>query len=145
MSHGNDDRICCWCGETFHISAKGLSWHQKRCNANPNPPPLPEPKPQPKWTCPSCGKTITEARKQRHRCPAPKLPAIRHGKFNAALELMNRNDRNQARAKAETTCPRCRCTPCQTLESCGRWLRANAQHAERLRREDAALGYRNTD
>ncbi len=145
MSHGNEKRTCCWCKQEMHISAKGLSWHQKRCAANPNPLPPAPPKHVPKWTCPGCGKQITEARKNGHRCPAPKLPAIRQGKFNAAIETMKRNDRRQATVKAETECTRCHQTPCATPESCGRAKRAARQHAERLRIEAANLGRRNTD
>ena len=147
MSRGNEKRTCCWCKQEMHISAKGLSWHQKRCAANPNPLPPEPPKQAPKWTCPACGKTITEARKQGHRCPPPKQSAVRQGKFEAAIETMKKNDRRreQKQRPGPVQCPRCHATPCATPDACGRWLRANAQHAERLRREAEQLGRRPTD
>lgn len=142
----NSLKQCRWCFGNFRTTAKGMKHHENHCDHNPNPPKpeAPEVPAKPKWTCPGCGKVVAVSHKNRHVCPRPTHTAIQKGKLNVAIETMRKNDRKRAKREA-AQCPRCKQTPCATPDACGRWIRANAQHAERLRREAAELGRKQTN
>jgi len=138
----NSLKHCRHCHEGMRCTARALAHHERNCPQNPVPP-LPEEKP--KWTCQACGKTIALSHKNRHVCPLPKVGQVREGMFQAAAETMRRNDRRKNRARIETQCPRCKQTPCQTLDACGRAIRAADQHARLKARLDAELGRKQTN
>lgn len=139
-------KFCRYCHARKQVSAKALAEHEAQCAKNPNPaPPAAEPiDDKPKWTCPGCKKQVDYGHRNRHRCAIPTAANIEQMMIDATKAVMARNDRKRQQRQT-TTCPRCHQTPCQTPDSCGKAIRAAAQHAARLAREAAELGRRPTD
>lgn len=138
-------KFCRYCNCRLQVSAKTFAAHEGQCEKNPNPVPIAESiDDKPKWQCPGCKKEVDYSHRNRHRCAVPTAANIEQMMLDATKAVMARNDRKRQQRQT-TQCQRCKCTPCQTPDSCGKAIRAQAQHAERLRREAAELGRRPTD
>ena len=135
-------KFCRHCHCKLTVSAKAFAAHEAQCVKNPNPAPIAAAADEkPKWQCPACHKEVDYNHRDRHRCKMPTVANIERMLMEATVVVMKRNDRKRAKAQS-TECPRCHATPCATPDSCGKAIRAAAQHAARLAREAAELGRR---